>query len=229
MKCEVLGDTSFPLVRVTLQEGEIIKAESGAMVAMSEGLELTGKMDGGLKKALGRLVLSGESFFMQQIEAKKGAGWALLAASMPGEIATLDVKPGQEWLVQKGGFLCGTPGIAVSTKVQSLMKGVFSGQGLFVVKIHGEGTAFLSTYGSIYPIELKPGECITIDNGHLVAWQSTIKYEITKGAKSWTSSLTSGEGLACRFWGPGQVLIQTRNPSSLGAWLLPFLPIRKYG
>lgn len=228
MKCEVLGDTSFPLVRVSLQEGEIIKAESGAMVAMSEGLELTGKADGGIMKGLGRMI-SGESFFMQQIEAKKGAGWALLAASMPGEIATLDVKQGQEWSVQKGGFLCGTPGVTVSTKMQSLGKGIFSGQGLFVVKVGGEGTAFLSTYGSIYPIDLKPGESLLIDNGHLVAWPSTTKYEITKGAKSWTSAVTSGEGLACRFFGPGQVLIQTRNPSSLGAWLLPFLPIRKYG
>ena len=48
MKCEVLGDGTFPLVRVTLQAGEAVKAESGAMVAMSPNLKLTGKADGGV-------------------------------------------------------------------------------------------------------------------------------------------------------------------------------------
>ena len=40
----------------------------------------------------------------------------------------------------------------------------------------------------------------------------------------WLSSLTSGEGLVCRFRGPGRVLIQTRNPGGFGAWVRQFIP-----
>lgn len=226
MKCEVLGDTAFPLVKVQLQPGESIKAEAGAMVAMSTNLKLTGKADGGVGKAIARM-LSNESFFMQQIEAEDGPGWALLASSTPGETTAVKVTAGNDLRVQKGGFLACTSGVEIGTKMQGLGKGLFSGEGFFIVNVSGEGTVFLSTYGSIYPLELKSGESVHVDNGHLVAWDASMKYEIVKGATGWISSATSGEGLGCRFQGPGRIYIQTRNPVSLGAWLFPFLPFQR--
>jgi uncharacterized protein (TIGR00266 family) len=226
MKCEVLGDTAFPLVKVQLQPGEVIKAEAGAMVAMSTNLKLTGKADGGVGKAIARM-FSGESFFMQHIEAQDGPGWALLASPLPGETTAVDVSAGQDLRVQKGSFLACTPDVEVSTKAQGIGKGLFSGEGFFIVNISGQGTVFLSTYGSIYPLELKAGETVHIDNGHLVAWDASMKYEIVKGASGWISSATSGEGLGCRFLGPGRIYIQTRNPAALGAWIFPFLPIQR--
>lgn len=223
MKCEILGDSAFPMVRVTFAGGDNIKAEAGAMVAMSTNIKLTGKADGGIGRAIGRL-FSGESFFMQNLEAQGGPGWALLAAATPGEIAAIDLKPGDLLSVQKGGFLCATPGIEVSTKMQGLFKGMLSGQGFFIVKIGGEGTVFLATYGSLYPMVLREGEQVHVDNGHLVAWDSNMKYEMVKGGSSLLSSVTSGEGLGCRFTGPGRILIQTRNPQQLVGWLWPMFP-----
>lgn len=225
MKCDIIGDSAFPLIRAELKKGESIKAESGAMVAMSDGLKLTGKADGGIGKAIGRW-FSKESFFLQNIEAAESDGWALLAGCTPGEIAAVDVAAGKHLSVQKGGFLAGTPGIEVSTKVQSLGKGLMSGEGFFIVKIGGQGTVYLATYGSIYPVDIAAGKSVLIDNAHLVAWDADMKYDITKGASSWMGAMfTTGEGLACRFYGPGRVLIQTRNPRELGSWLFPFLPI----
>jgi uncharacterized protein (TIGR00266 family) len=224
MKHDIIGGSAFPMLRIYLDKGENVKAESGAMVAMTRDLKLTGKVDGGITRAIGRM-FSGESFFLQNISADAGPGWAMLAAAAPGEIAAVEISAAKPLTVQKNGFLAGTPGIEVSTKVQSITKGLFSGEGLFVVKITGSGTAFLSTYGAIHTIDLPAGESLLIDNGHLVAWDADMKYEITKGADSWFSAATSGEGIACRFIGPGRVLIQTRNPAQFGAWLFPFLPI----
>lgn len=49
-----------------------------------------------------------------------------------------------------------------------------------------------------------------MDNGHLVAWNC--EYIIERVASGgMISSLSSGEGLACRFKGPGTVYLQTRN------------------
>lgn len=223
MKWDIISSEAFPLIRMYMDKGESVKAESGSMVAMTRGLKLSGKMDGGIGKAIARM-FSGESFFMQNITAEE-AGWVLLATPVPGGISPIEIKEGQELTVQKSGFLAGTPKIEVSTKAQGIAKGMFSGEGFFVVKISGTGTAFLSSYGSIYTIDLPKGEDLLIDNGHLVAWDSHMKYEITKGASGWVSAVTSGEGLACRFFGPGRVLIQTRNPQAFGAWLYPFLPI----
>lgn len=228
MKYDFSGGSAFPLLRVELAAGESVKAESGAMVAMSDGMKLTGKADGGILKGIARK-FSGESFFMQHIEAETAAGWVMLAAPMPGGISAVDVSAGRELTVQKNGFLAATQDISVSTKVQSLTKGILSGEGLFVVKIGGAGTVFLASYGSIETIDLKPGEKVLIDNGHLVAWDADMKYSITKGATSWFSAATSGEGFACRFEGPGRVMFQTRNPQALGGWIFPFLPIPRQG
>jgi uncharacterized protein (AIM24 family) len=54
------------------------------------------------------------------------------------------------------------------------------------------------------------GEDYFIDNGHLVAWNCEYKMErVASGGV--ISSLSSGEGLACKFRGPGTVYMQTRN------------------
>lgn len=224
MKWEVTGGSTFPLLRVELSKGEAIKSQSGAMVAISQGLKLEGKVDGGIGRAIGRM-FSGESFFMQHVRADEKAGWVLFASPVPGGITDLEIKAGQEMTVQKSGFLAGTPGIEVSTKVQSLWRGMFGGEGLFVVKLSGAGHAFLSSYGSIMPLDLAEGEQVLVDNGHLVAWESRLSYEITKAASSWFSALTTGSGFVCRFTGPGRVYIQTRNPWGLGSWILPYIPL----
>lgn len=53
-----------------------------------------------------------------------------------------------------------------------------------------------------------------MDNGHLVAWNT--KYILERVASGGLiSGISSGEGLVCKFTGPGTVFMQTRNPVSL--------------
>jgi len=58
-------------------------------------------------------------------------------------------------------------------------------------------------------LQLQPGEEHVVDNGHLVAW--SCNYAIEKAGGGSMSSLKTGEGLVCRFTGPGSVYVQTRN------------------
>jgi uncharacterized protein (TIGR00266 family) len=222
MEYQIEGGNTFPLVRVELAAGEMIKAESGSMVAMSQDIHLKGRMDGGVKGAIGRM-FTGESFFLQSLEAHQNPGWALLSTAQMGMIAPIALD-GREWILQKNGFVAASQDVKISTKVQSLARGFLGGEGFFVIRMGGTGTAFVSTYGAIYNLDIPAGESVVIDNGHLVAWHADMNYQITKGARSWVSSVTSGEGLACRFKGPGQVMIQTRNPRDFGNWIQKFLP-----
>jgi len=185
---------------------------------------LEGKVDGGIGRAIGRM-FSGESFFMQQVVAESRAGWVLFASPVPGGISDVEIRPGQELTVQKNGFLAGTAGIEVATKTQGMLRGLLGGEGFFVVKLSGSGTACLHTYGASHAIEIPAGEHVLVDNGHLIAWDSTMQYAVTKGASSWFSAVTSGAGFACCFTGPGRILVQTRNPWGLGAWIFPYLPL----
>lgn len=224
MQSKVLYPGTNSMIRVDLERGESIKAESGAMVAMSDTIDVEGKMEGGLLAGLGRKLLSGENFFFQTLTANRGPGYVLLAASTPGDSFALDLDGSVEYNVQKDGFLAGTDLIQVNTKMQNLIKGLFSGEGLFILKIGGRGTVFLSSYGAIHEINLGPGEEYTIDNAHLVAWPTTTNYRIDKASNGWISSFTSGEGIVCRFTGPGKVYIQTRNSKAFGSWAYQFYP-----
>jgi len=223
MKHEMLYPGPFCLLKASLESGEMLKAESGAMVAMSDTIDVEGKMEGGFFSALKRAV-AGESFFFQTLHAKRGPGEVLLAHSIPGELHTLQLDGRTNYLLQKDGFFAGTPDLEVSSKMQNLTKGLFSGEGFFVVKVSGQGTLWVGSYGAIHPLTLAEGQEIIIDNSHLVAWPEGMDYKIQKASSGWFSSITSGEGLVCRFRGPGLVLIQTRNPGGFGSWLRQFLP-----
>jgi uncharacterized protein (TIGR00266 family) len=223
MRYELVGPGPFVMLKVYLDVGESLKAEAGAMIAMSDTVDVQGKMEGGLFKGLGRM-LAGESFFFQTLTAQRGAGEVLLAHELPGEIYPITLDGKTNYILQKDGFFAASSEVDISTKVQNLLKGLFSGEGFFVLRVQGSGTLFVSSYGAIYPIDLAPDQEFIIDNGHLVAWPEQMEYKIQKASSGWISSLTSGEGLVCRFRGPGRVLIQTRNPGGLITWLSHYLP-----
>ncbi len=227
MEYEILYPEAFPVLKCDLRRGERIKAESDAMITMTSNIDVNGKMEGGVLSGLARKFLAGESFFFQELEAARGNGEVLLGHPLPGGILDVELDGSYGLIVQKDGFLASTEGVQVDTKLQNLSRGLFSGEGFFVLKVTGKGTVFVSSYGVIHPVNLEAGEEVFIDNGHLVAWADYMNYSIEKASSSgWFSSITSGEGLVCRFRGPGVVLIQTRNPKSFEEWIRSMIPAK---
>lgn len=218
MNYEVLHEGTFPIVKCHLEHGEQIKAESDAMITMSPTIDVTGNAEGGFLKGIARMA-AGEKFFFQYLSANRGAGDVIFAHALPGDIMPIQLN-GTGLKIQKDGFLAATMDVQLETKVQNLTKGLFSGEGFFVLGARGVGTIFVSSYGAIHQINLNPSEEIIIDNAHLVAWDETLEYNIEKASKKgWINSFTSGEGLVCRFRGPGRVFIQTRNPEGMKSWI----------
>ena len=218
MRYEILYKGAFPALKVYLTRGETFKAESDAMVTMRDTIDVAGNLDGGLLGGLGRM-LAGEKFFFQNLTASRGDGDVLLAPTVLGDIIDVDLDGSYGLTVQKDGFFAGEAGIQVSSKMQNLAQGLFSGEGFFILNITGRGKVFLSSLGAIHAVNLNPGEQIIVDNYHLVAWPGYMNYTIEKASKGWISSFTSGEGLVCRFTGPGTILIQTRNPKGVASEL----------
>jgi uncharacterized protein (TIGR00266 family) len=214
---------AFTLLEVDMPAGGRFKAESDAMVAMSPTIDVEGKLEGGVLGGLGRM-LSGETFFFQTLDARRGPGTALLAPAIPGDIHHLELDGSVDYVLQKDGFFAGSDTLTVTTKMQNLAQGFLSREGFFVLRVSGQGTLFVASYGAIHPIDIPAGEQMIIDNGHLVAWPATMNYTLEKAAKGWLSSFTSGEGIVCRFTGPGRVLIQSRNPAGFAAWIRGMMP-----
>ena len=199
MDYQILYQDAFPVVQVNLRQGETVKAESDAMVAMSATLDVNGSMERGLLGGLARRMFTGESFFFQRLTASRGPGYALLGHPIPGGIIDVNLDGSYGMMVQKGGFLAAEESVEIDTAVQNLAQGFFSKEGFFVLNVHGRGTVFLSSYGAIHAINLGANEEIVVDNGHLVAWPDYMNYKIEKASSGWFSSIASGECLVCQI------------------------------
>lgn len=223
MRYEIRNQPSYALAVVTLDAGERFRAEAGAMVSMSDSIQIETKTGGGLGSVLKRSVLGGETLFVNDMVATKDGSNVTLAPALPGDIALVEIVSGRDLLVQSGSYLASTPEIVVDTKFGA-GRSFFSGEGLFLLKLSGAGVTFLSSYGAIEQIELAAGESHVVDTGHMVAFDAGMGYDIRKAGNSWKTTLVGGEGLVCKLTGPGRFYFQTRSPGGFLDWLIPRLP-----
>jgi uncharacterized protein (TIGR00266 family) len=223
MQHRIMYRPSYALAVVDLAQGESMRTEAGAMVAMSPTLDLEAKMEGGLLSALGRSMLAGESLFQSTFHARRGGGELMLAPSTPGDIMGFEIN-NQSFLVAGGSWLASATSIKVETKFSS--SGWKTGEGAFMIRVSGSGLVLLSSYGAIHKLTLAPGEEYIIDTGHLVAFQEGLKVSLQKAAKGFFSSVASGEGWVSRFTGPGDIYIQSRTIEALARVLMPHFPAR---
>ena len=109
MRYQILGDT-LPVVICRLDVGESMITEKGSMAWMSPNMRMDTSTNGGLGKAFGRM-FSGEAIFQNIYTAQGGSGEIAFASSFPGSIRAFHIRPGEEIVVQKGGFLAAEAGI----------------------------------------------------------------------------------------------------------------------
>ena len=166
-----------------------------------------------------RSCFGGESAFLQTLECRGSSGDALLCAQEIGDIALVELT-GNDVLLQKGAFLASHMSIDVSSTAQlSASKALFSGAGVFILRACGHGTLAINAHGGLVQYSLRSGETRAVDNGHLVAWDAQMPYELRMASRrsgflgSIFNSAASGEGMMCFFHGPGRLWLQThKNP-----------------
>ncbi|KAI7530393.1 hypothetical protein KC331_g14693, partial [Hortaea werneckii] len=198
-------------LNLQLGQNDLIKAKPGAMIHMSP----TVKLEGAIKFSMRKMFTGGQ---MSQASFT-GPGTVALAPTLMGDIVALQIaNDGKVWNVGKDAFLACTGEVDKETKSQGFSKAMFSGEDLFIYKMMGQGLVWLTSYGAVDVIHLQEGEQHIVDNGHLVAWNCD--YKIEKAASGSWSSVKSGEGLVCRFTGPGTIYMQTRNLDDFASWVL---------
>ncbi|WP_276271552.1 TIGR00266 family protein [Haloarcula litorea] len=225
MEYDISHRPSYAQLDLTLDQGESVRAEAGAMVSQSTGIEVETKAEGGLLKSLSRSVLGGESFFLNTFTATE-PGTLKLAPALSGDVDHHELDS-ETLYVQSTSFLASHPDIEVDTEFGG-GKTFFGGEGLFLLRMSGSGPAFVASYGAIDELTVEPGESVVVDTGHVVAFEETLDFDVRRvgGLKS---TLFSGEGLVCEFSGEGTVWTQTRSPDAFLSWLVPKLPTQSSG
>lgn len=220
---EILYQPAYSTARLTLNRGDEVRVEAGAMVSMSGTIEIETQATGGFLKSLGRSVLGGESFFQNTFRSSENGSELLLAPSLPGDIFVMDLR-NQAMVVQSGSYLASDLAIAIDTKWGGA-RTFFGGEGLFMLRCSGSGPLIVSSYGAIHRVSIPAGATYIVDSGHIVAFDGGMNYQVTK-AGSWKSTIFGGEGFVVTFQGPGELFLQTRSQQSFLNWLIPQLPNR---
>ena len=221
MKYEITGRPDYAMLEMTLESGESVQAESGAMVAMSGNMQIETKAKGGLLGGIKRK-LAGETFFTNTFTAEGGPGTIKFAPAMPGDLEHLAMS-GDPWLMQAGAYVCHTGEIDVDAKWGGF-KTFFAGEGFILLKLTGAGDVWFSSFGGLTRVDFTNG--YVVDTTHLVAFPESLDYQVQPigGLKA---TFLSGEGLVCRFSGSGTVYVQTRSGPPFAYWLHPFRRVEK--
>jgi uncharacterized protein (AIM24 family) len=96
---------------------------------------------------------------------------------------------------------------------------MFGSEGGFIVRAGGTGKVVFGAYGAIEVWNLEPGQTLTVDTGHMVAYEDSVQMTVRKATGGVVQMLKSGEGLVFDFAGPGRVWTQTRNPNEFLTWV----------
>lgn len=226
MDIELLHRPGNSAARITLAAGESVTSEAGAMIAMSGDMNITTtthKRDSGsITRALKRM-LSGESLFLNHFSSPRAGAELWLGTPLPGDLVAITLQR-ENLIVQSGSFVACESGVEVNLGWQGF-RTLLSGESLFWVQLSGSGKTLINSFGAIYEQEVD-GEFI-VDTGHIVAFNETLSFTITKAGSSWLHSILGGEGLVCKFRGKGTVWCQSNNPRSFGAALTPSLRARR--
>jgi uncharacterized protein (AIM24 family) len=130
-------------------------------------------------------------------------------------------------ICQKDSFLCAAKGVSLGIYLQQrLSVGFFGGEGFIMQKLEGDGLAFVHAGGTVVKRELQVGQTLLIDTGCVVAFTSSINFEIQYVGKVKTA-LFGGEGLFfAKVTGPGTVWLQSLPFSRLASRIFAAAPQR---
>ena len=128
-------------------------------------------------------------------------------------------------MMQSSAFLASGPDVDLDTNWGGASS-FFGGEGMFMLKATGTGPIVFNSFGAILEIEVEDG--YTVDTGHIVAFEDTLKFSVGKFGGGLLAWFLSGEGLVCKFTGSGKLWIQTRNPQGFGEAIGSKLPMREH-
>ena len=223
MKYEIIGG-SFPAVNFSLDKGETVITQSGAMAWEDADIEMSTNAEGGLLKSLGRM-FSGASLMFVRHKAVRDESKITFSASFPGTIREFYVDSGHEYIAQKSAFLVAEESVNIeATLAKKFWAGLLGGEGFVLQKFSGNGLMLVEIDGSVVEVDLKEGEQIKVETGHVALFDATVQYDI-ESVKGFKNIFFGGQGLfLTTLTGPGKVYLQTLTAADMAEKLIPYLP-----
>lgn len=233
---EIFGE-EMQFAEITLDPGEMVIAEAGSMMYMTEGIKMetvfgdpsAEQKQGFFGKVLtaGKRMLTGESLFMTTFtNESEGREQVAFASPYPGKIVPIHLDElGGELICQKDSFVCAARGVQVGIAFNKRIgAGFFGGEGFIMQKLTGDGITLIHAGGTMVKRTLEAGETLRLDTGCLVALLPSVHYDI-KWVGGLKNTLFGGEGMVfATLTGPGDVWLQSLPFSRLAGRIYAAAP-----
>jgi uncharacterized protein (AIM24 family) len=207
MNCKFIG-YDLKCLEVTLNPGEQFYGERGSLIYLEKGIERDMKV---LQNGVWGMVkrgVSGESVILVEYKNTSRDPKKMVLAGYGGMLSVnlADMEGGI--LCKKGYYVASSQQVEVDVKIS--LGSLFSGLGLVLQKISGNGTVFLDSIGSPTRIDLQYGQAIQVDEGSLICTSLSLEGRIQSSMSA--SNIFSGEGFSLvEITGPGIVYINSVN------------------
>jgi len=193
------------MVRITITNSKT-RVEPGALYFMKGDLEIKASTGGGILKGLSRKMLTGETFFVNEIH---GTGEIWLEPTF-GHFLLHKINEEGGVIVDKSLFYAGTSQLDISAfKQKNISSALMGGEGWFQTKISGHGIAVLYSpvpVTEILKIDLN-NDKLWVDGNFAMMRNLGVNFWVQKSSKSWVATSVSGEGLLQTFAGSGSIWI----------------------
>lgn len=208
---------TFGVARLLLAPGEAVQSAAGAMLATSYGVGI----ERAQLTAFRQLARSWKD--AEVCTAPADGGWVDIAPGLPGDLHILDLDGTTGWCFARDAWLAASSTVRLETAWAGF-QAIFGGDVGFLGHSEGSGPVVLACFGALDLVTLAPGELITVDPGHVVAYPENVQCRLRAVNPSSTQSVRTGEGLVLDFAGPGQLVTQTRGPRAMARWLAGHAP-----
>lgn len=207
------------IVTIRLEPDQVLRAESGAMMYMTDGVNMDTTTGGGLSAGFQRM-LTGQNVFISDYsyDGSNGPyGFVALGTDFPSKIVRLSLEEyGGKIICQKGALLCASHTVDITVEfTKKFSAGFFGGEGFVLQGLTGTGDVMVKAGGALIRKDLKEGEVLRVSSGCLVGFQEGVEFDVQM-IPGFKNVLFGGEGLfMTTLKGPGTAWLQGQPPQRM--------------
>mmetsp|Transcript_15181 Transcript_15181/g.22172 ORF Transcript_15181/g.22172 Transcript_15181/m.22172 type:complete len:484 (+) Transcript_15181:87-1538(+) len=225
---KISGEES-QIVEISLSPNQTLRAESGAMIYMTQNVQMeTTTGEGGLSSGFKRM-LTGQNLMVSDFTYHGGkgtTGTVALGTDFPSKILRLNLNQyGNKIICQKGAYLAGSHTVEIEMEfAKKFTTGFFGGEGFVLQSLNGDGDVFVKAGGTLIRKDLQEGETLRVSSGSLVAFTQSVDFDVTT-MPGFKNVLFGGEGLfITTLTGPGTVWLQGMPPDRMISEIVRRIP-----
>jgi len=216
------------ILQVQLRPNQVLRAESGAMLFMTQGVEMgtsLGAKDDSISTTTAisdgfKRMLTGQNMFLSDYTytGKEGtSGTVALGTDFPSKVVRFSLPEyGNKIICQKGAYLASSMDVDIQMEfTKNMTSGFFGGEGFILQKLQGTGDVFVKAGGALIRKELEEGETLRASSGSLVAFTQDVQFDV-QTMPGFKNVMFGGEGLfVTSLTGPGTVWLQGMPPDRM--------------